>query len=395
MVKANGGAVPMTRLALAIVACLLAIGPVLAQSEAQVSSGVTVGWTDNAGETPDGLASRFVVHRHALAVGGATEGLVLRGSLSSSHTRFLELPEESDVEAGGRVEADLTAGPLVLRAGLGVDVASVGELVVTDLGPLGLRTTEGGVEGYLEAGLTLSETWSASLALSRRLAFVGDTRVTGLDTAPLALAADVRTTSVAAALEYRPGHGIAARLAMDWQAAEISAVDQASFGRVPTEALSMQPGLVLEDAAGIVGAGAGLILVRPRGFPDLALWSPGFSALIERQVFTALRVAGEAALEAELAEPIDGVAGRVARMDGRLELAIAPDWAARIEAGASRQSGFYDPLAISIERRAAIGLSHASPSGLSGDVNLERRWIDDPGGSFDKTTVSITLSGQI
>jgi hypothetical protein len=97
----------------------------------------------------------------------------------------------------------------------------------------------------------------------------------------------------------------------------------------------------------------------------------------------------------ELVDPVDGVAGHTSAIDLAATVALTPQVALSAQLGGWREAGLYDTSLIRSRRTAALGLRYAASAQLSYGATLSFSHHDNPGESYNKTGIALSITGSL
>ena len=386
----------MSRERIALVLVVLAgAAPSMAQSPIAISSTVETGWTSNATDSATGGADFYVTHSHDMSLTGRTDKLLLRGSLSISQTRFATVTFEDDAEVTGAVEAQMALGAdAALRLGYAVtqnwagDDLAIGALVVP------VRST--GTEHEYLAEFTLRGIdQQVVVAVTADWALPGDSVLDGLGLPPLRLSPQVGSVAGRVAWERALSPGLAVMTGMEAWFTLIPEADQATYLRAPADGGRVSAGLRLAEAGWSAEGRGGVDLVRPKApaAPTRTMPYIALAASVTPRAGITLTLNGETGVE--LADPVDGVAGRTAALDLGAAWALAPELALSAKLAAQREWGLFDDRLARSVHMAALAARYALPHGFAYRAALTWSRHDDPGESYDKAGLVLSVQGDL
>lgn len=369
--------------------------PVLAQSPLSISSTVETGWTSNATDSVGGGSDFYASHSHELALSGQTDTLLLRGSLRLDQTRFVATAFENDDALAGGVEAQLAIGTdAVLRLGYAVtqrwtgDDLSLGNLVI----PIRLLETE---HEYLAELAVIGPEQQVKATVTADWVLPGASEIGLAGVPPLRLAADIGSVTGRVAWERALSPKLAALVDMEAWFTLIPEPDQVDFLRAPADGMRVATGLrVIEGGLTFEGRG-GFDLVWPKGLASIFTRSGPYAAVaasVAPVPDVTLTVKAETGVE--LADPLDGVAGRTASAELGASWQIRPALVLSGQLAAWREWALFDDL-MRARRLASLSARYALSERLSYGTTLSFAQHDEPGGGYDKTTLALSLTGAL
>ena len=380
-------------IALAIVA--LGSGPVVAQSPIAMTSVVETGWTSNATDGVAGGADTFVRHSHDMSLTAKTGNLLLRGSLSISQTRFATFSFEDDDEVGGALEAQLALGSAaVLRLGYAVtqswtgDDLSIGNLLI----PIRSAATE---HEYLAEFTLVGDDQQVTVAVAADWTLPDDSVLEGLGLPPLRLSPRVGLVSGQLGWERMLLPDLALLGGMEAWFTLIPEADQLTYLRAPADGGRIMAGLrAVEGIFSMEGKG-GVDFVSPKGFSHLirALPHGAISASATPVMGVTLALNGETGVE--LADPLDGVAGRTAALELGATWAMLPELTLSATLAAEWEWGLYDESLGRSTRTASLGAGYALSERFGYRALLSWSRHDGPGEGYDKAGIALSLTGNL
>lgn len=382
------------RIALVLIVALGG-GPVAAQSPLALSSQVETGWTSNASDSAAGGADFYVSQSHELALSGQSGGLLLRGSLAFSQTRFATISFEDDTEVTGAVEGQLALGAdAVLRLGYAVTQSWEGDDLL--FAGLVVPVRGGGMAHEYLAEFTLRGTdQQVNVAVTADWTLPGDSVLDGLGLPPLRLAPRVGSVIGRVAWERALASNLAVLTGMEAWFTLIPEIDQVSYLRAPADGGRVSAGLRVADGNWSAEGWGGVDLVWPKGFSTLTRTLPYISlaARFVPMIGVTLALTGETGVE--LADPVDGVAGRKAAIELGTTWMLTPDVALSAQLSAQQEWGLFDNSLGRSVRMAMLGASYALSERFTYRATLSWSRHADPGESYDKAGIALSLTGSL
>jgi hypothetical protein len=370
-------------------------GPVAAQSPLALTSVVETGWTSNATESAAGGADFYTSHSHELALSGQSGNLLLRGSLALSQTRFATISFEDDTAVTGAVEGQLALGAdAVLRLGYAVTQSWKGDDLLFAGLVVPVRSEEAAHE-YL-AEFTLRGTdQQVNVAVMADWTLPGDSVLDGLGLPPLRLTPRVGSVTGRVGWERALVTNLAVLTGMEAWFTLIPEVDQATYLRAPADGGRVSAGLRLADGNWSAEGWGGVDLVWPKGFSALTRTLPYISlaARFVPMIGVTLAVTGETGVE--LADPVDGVAGRTAAIELGATWTLTPEVALSAQLSAQQEWGLFDDSLGRSARMAMLGASYALSERFTYRATLSWSRHADPGENYDKAGIALSLTGSL
>jgi hypothetical protein len=379
----------------AIGVALASTGPAMAQSPIVITSEAEAGWTSNATDSAAGQADLYASHSQSVSLAGEAEAFVLRGSLSISQTRFLQTTFEDDDAVSGTVEAEMALGDeALLRLGYGVtrhwdgDDLAVGGVVV----PI---RSDGVDHAYVAELVVAGPEQQVTIGVNADWVVPGDTTLVGFGLAPVRLAAEVGSVAVRAKWERALTPTVAALAGMEARFTAISEMDQLTFQRAPADSGRIDAGLRLMEGDVSLEGSAGIDVVWPKGQAGLLETSPYFALAASLTPLPDLTLAFGAQTGVELADPLDGVAGRTTSIEARAAWLVRPNLTLSARIADFREVAIFDASLAQWRRAASLGASWAVSERLAYGVTLSWSRHVSPVESYDKAGIALSLSGAI
>ena len=97
----------------------------------------------------------------------------------------------------------------------------------------------------------------------------------------------------------------------------------------------------------------------------------------------------------ELADPVDGVAGRTAGLELGASWMLTPEVTLSAELSAQQEWGLFDDSLGRSVRMAVLGASYALSERFTYRATLSWSRHADPGESYDKAGIALSLTGAI
>ncbi|MCR6673964.1 hypothetical protein [Devosia ginsengisoli] len=373
---------------------MMGMVPALAQSPIAISSQVETGWTSNATDSAAGGEDFYVTHSHDLSLTGRTDKLLLRGSLSVSQTRFATIQFEDDAAVTGAVEAQWAlGGDAVLRLGYAVtenwtgDDLAIGALVVP------VRSSETQHE-YL-AEFTLRGTdQQVIVAVTGDWTLPGESMLDGLGLPPLRLSPIVGSVAGKVNWERALMPGLAVLAGMEAWFTLIPQADQLTYVRAPADGGRVSAGLRLADGAWTAEAKGGVDLVWPRDLSAMMRTMPYVAVAASAVPMAGVTLALSGETGVELADPVDGVAGRTAAIDLGATWMLTPEVTLSASLAGQQEWGLFDTSLVRSVRMAALGASYAISERFTYQAMLTWSRHADPDEHYDKTGIALSLRGD-
>lgn len=381
------------------VALVLIVGlvgePVMAQSPLALSSQVETGWTSNATDSASGREDFYVSHSHELSLSGQSGDLLLRGSLALSQTRFARINLEDDTEVTGAVEGQLALGAdAVLRLGYAVTRSWEGDDLL--FGDLVVPVRSDGMEHEYLAEFTLRGTdQQMNVAVTADWTLPGNSVLDGLGLPPLRLTPRIGSVTGRVAWERALATNLAVLTGVEAWFTLIPEIDQATYLRVPADGGRVSAGLRAADGSWSAEGWGGIDLVWPKGFGALTRTLPyvSLAARFVPMIGVTLALTGETGVE--LADPVDGVAGRTAAIELGATWMLTPEVALSAQLSAQQEWGLFDDSLSRSARMAMLGASYALSERFTYRATLSWSRHADPGESYDKAGIALSLTGAI
>ena len=370
-------------------------GPAVAQSPLALTSAVETGWTSNATESAAGGDDFYVTHNHELSLSGQSGNLLLRGSLAVSQTRFAATSFEDDAAVTGAVEGQLALGAdAVLRLGYAVTQSWKGdELLFAGL-VVPVRSEETAHE-YLAEFTLRGIDQQVNVAVTADWTLPGDSVLDGLGLPPLRLTPRVGSVTGRVGWERALAANLAVLTGLEAWFTLIPELDQAIYLRAPADGGRVSAGLRVADGNWSAEGWGGVDLVWPKGFSALTRTLP-YISLVARFVpviGVTLALTGETGVE--LTDPVDGVAGRTAGLELGASWMLTPEVTLSAELSAQQEWGLFDDSLGRSVRMAVLGASYALSERFTYRATLSWSRHADPGESYDKAGIALSLTGAI
>lgn len=384
----------MGRLCVApVLMAILGAAPSVAQSPLALSSEIETGWTSNATDSAAGGADFYVTHSHDMSLTGQTGNLLLRGSLAMSQTRFATFRFEDDAEVTGAIEAQLALGAAALRLGYAVtqswtgDDLSVGGLVVPVRSPAS--------EHEYVAEFTLRGVdQQVVVAVTGDWVLLGESVLGGLGLPPLRLTPQVGSVAGRIDWERALSPNLAMLTGLEAWFTLIPEADRITYLRIPVDGGRVSAGLRVADGGWSAEGAGGLDLVWPKGLSGMTRTMPYVSVSASVLPMAGVTLALNAETGVELADPLDGAAGRAAAMDLGATWLLTPDIALSASLAAQQEWGLFDDSISRSVRTAMVGASYAVSERFTYRATLSWSRHADPGESYDKAGIGLSLRGD-
>ncbi|MDB5585453.1 MAG: hypothetical protein JWP26_423 [Devosia sp.] len=377
-----------------LIATLL-VWPVAAQSPLTITSQVETGWTSNATDSAAGRSDFYATHNEEISLTGTAGDALLRGTLRITQTRFLDTTYEDDDEVAGGVEAELALGTdAKLRLGYAVTRSWTGDDLNIEGFIIPIRSEETDHE-FVGTFVVTGPDQKVTVDVAALWAVQGKSELVGLGLPPLKLEADVGTVTTRIAWEKAISPTMAALAGMEAWFTTVPELDQLLYFRAPADGGRVSTGLRVIAGQLTLSGSAGFDLVWPKGHADLRRTSPYFAVAASLVPTDGLTVTLNTATGVELADPLDGVAGRTAAIDLGATVALAPQVELSAQLGGWQEAGLYDTSLIRSRRTAAVGLHYAVSPRLGYGATVSFAHHDDPGESYDKTGVALSVTGSL
>jgi hypothetical protein len=378
-----------------VLAAALLADPVAAQSPLSISSSVESGWTSNATGSAAGGDDLYVTYSEQISLTGTTETALLRGTLSVTQTRFMQTSFEDDDEIAGGIEGELAIrDDATLRLGYAVTRSWTGDDL--DLGGLIIETR--GVETdheFVGTFVVKGPDQQVAVDVATLYAIQGESELIGLGLPPLRVNPDVGSVTTRVAWEKTISPTLAVLAGMEAWFTSVPKLDQFLFFRAPANGGRASTGLRLLAGPVTLRGSAGFDLVWPHGHADLRRTSPYFVLAASLAPADGLTVTLNTETGVELIDPLDGVAGRTATIDLGATLALTPEMALTAQLGAWQERGLYGTDLVRSRRTAALGLHYAPSPQLGYGATLSFGHYENPGESYDKTSLALSLTGTL
>lgn len=374
---------------------MMGLAPALAESPIGISSEVENGWTSNATDSAAGAADFFTTHRHEMSVTGQSDTVLLRGSLVISQTRFLQTTFKDDASVTGGVETEFALGPnMLLRLGYGVtrswtgDDLALGSVVL----PLESEDTE---HEFLAEVVVIGADQQVVLGVDGDWLEQGDTIIGGLDLPPLRLKPHVALLTARVAWERAFSPAMAVLAGMEGWLTRIPEADQLLYLRPAADGGRARLGLRLQrDQFAVEGFG-GVDAIWPQGMQEMTELAPHLALAASLKPAASLRLTAAAETGVELADPVDNVAGRTASAELGARWDVTPAWALSVELAGRRESGIYDDSLVRSRQVAALTARFTASEKHAYAATLSLSHHENPGESYDKAGIALTLSGRL
>jgi hypothetical protein len=375
--------------------CVIWAGSASAQPVLSYVGSVESGWTSNATDSVAGGADTFAVHRHQLTVVSGAGAVTLRGQIGLDHTAFTRMRHEDDLAVWAKVAADIALGDgLALRTGYSVTRSWTGDDLQLPGGAVPTLSEKLVQEGAVEAVATGTDQ-IARVGVTWQGITPGQTWFPGLALGPLRLSAAAGVTDLHAHWEKALSPDMAALLRINATVAAVSDADQAHYLRVPAQARQSAIGLRWKGSGAMVEAGLGVDVVWPSGRADLQKVLPGYALAFAMQPWPGADLTLSAESGIELADPVDGVAGRTEQLALELASLVSEDVTVFAQAGWSRETGLFVPGLWQWQKVAAIGVRRQLAPAALGSVTLSLARHGSPGAVYDKASLSIGIGNQL
>lgn len=382
------------RIGLVLIAALGG-GPAAAQPPLSLTSVVESGWTSNATESAAGGADFYSSQSHELALSGQSGGLLLRGSLALSQTRFATISFEDDTEVTGAVEGQLALGAdAVLRLGYAMTQSWTGDDLL--FAGLVVPVRSGGTEHEYLAEFTLRGTdQQVNVAVTADWTLPGDSVLDGLALPPLRLTPRVGSVTGRVGWERVVATNVAVLSGMEAWFTLIPEADQATYLRAPADGGRISAGLRVADDNWSAEGWGGIDLVWPKGMSALTRALPYLSlaAHFVPMIGVTLALTGETGVE--LADPVDGVAGRTAGMELGSTWTLTPAVALSAQLSARQEWGLFDDSLVRSVRMAMLGASFALSERITYRAVLSWSRHADPAETYDRAGFALSLVGSL
>lgn len=380
-----------------VVAILMALsgaGSAVAQSPISISSQIETGWTSNATDSATGGADIYVTHRHDLSLGGGSDVLQLRGSLSISQTRFAATQFEDDAEAGGALEAQwMLSDNAVLRLGFGMKQRWTGD-GLSVMGVVVPVYSTGATHEYLAEFALRGTDQQVIVAVTADWTLPGNSMLAALGVPPLRLSPEVGSVVGRVDWERALAPNLAVLTGMKTWFTIIPELDQLTYLRAPADGGQVSGGLRLAEGAWSVEGRGGVDLVWPKGFGTLTRILPYLSGTASVTPKSGLTLVLRGKTGVELADPVDGVAGRTADLTLETAWALAPEITLSASASARQEWGLFAENLGRSEHAATLGVSYAAFERISYRALLSWARHDNPAESYDKAGFALSMSGD-
>ncbi|KQX40022.1 hypothetical protein ASD04_05085 [Devosia sp. Root436] len=372
---------------------ILGAAPSVAQSPLALSSEIETGWTSNATDSAAGGADFYVTHSHDMSLTGQTGNLLLRGSLAMSQTRLATFRFEDDAEVTGAIEAQLALGAAALRLGYAVtqswtgDDLSVGGLVVPVRSPAS--------EHEYVAEFTLRGVdQQVVVAVTGDWVLPGESVLGGLGLPPLRLTPQVGSVAGRIDWERALSPNLAMLTGLEAWFTLIPEADRITYLRIPVDGGRVSAGLRVADGGWSAEGAGGLDLVWPKGLSGMIWTMPYVSVSASVVPMAGVTLALNAETGVELADPLDGAAGRTAALDLGATWLLTPDIALSASLAAQQEWGLFDDSISRSVRTAMVGASYAVSERFTYRATLSWSRHADPGESYDKAGIGLSLRGD-
>lgn len=384
----------MHRMGLALIATMGG-GTAAAQSPMTLSSGIETGWTSNATDSAAGGADFYVSHSHELSLSGQNENLLLRGSFAVSQTRFALMSFEDDAEVTGAVEGQLALGAdATLRLGYAATQRWTGD----DLWLAGLMVPvrSGEAEHEYLAEFTLrGRDQQASVAVMADWTLPDDSTLDGLGLPPLRLAPRVGSVTGRVDWERALSPSMAVLAGMETWFTLIPETDRAVYLRAPADGGRVSAGLRLAGEGWAAEGRGGADFVWPTGLSALTRTMPYASLAASIMPMAGVTLALEGESGVELADPVDGVAGRTAAVEFGATWQVTPKVVLSAELSARQEWGLFEEGMRRSARMAMLGLNYAVSDRFAYRAALSWSRHDEQDDGYDKAGIALSLTGQI
>jgi hypothetical protein len=372
----------------------LGSAPALAESPLALSSRVETGWTSNATDSGMGGEDIYATHSHDLTLTARTDNLVLRGSLALAQTRFASTHYENDDEVTGAIEAQLVLGSSgVLRLGYAVTRRWTGDglAIGSTLVPVRSASTD---HEYLAEFALRGTDQQVTVAVTGVWEMPGDSVLEGLGLPPLRLSPQVASINGRLGWERALSENMAVLGGMETWFTSIPDEDQVVHLRAPADGGRVAAGLRMIEGNWSAEAWGGIDMVWPKGFSEMTRSLPYVSVAASLVPMVGVTLSASAKTGVELADPVDGVAGRTAAIELGATWTLTPQVTVSATLAGQQEQGLFEESLQRSVRMAKLGASYALSQRVALGTTLSWARHDDPRESYDKAGLALSMNAS-
>ena len=222
----------------------------------------------------------------------------------------------------------------------------------------------------------------------------GDSVLDGLGLPPLRLSPIVGSIAGKVRWERALTPNLAVLTGMEAWFTLIPEADQLTYLRVPADGGRVSAGLRLADGTWTAEGKGGVDLAWPKGFSAMSRTMPYIALAASVVPMTGVTLAASGETGMELADPVDGVAGRTAAIDLGATWMLTPDVTLSASLAGQQEWGLFDASLMRSVRMATLGARYAVSERFTYLLMLTWSRHAEPEERYDKTGLALSLRGD-